>query len=191
MTLIESIKIMLALVDEYQAEKDFFTDDEDIEAKAKILYAPVYQEMSDIKMLSKSKQLDFTYTGEDAYQEVTLPKGKKVKQIMCLDSKNRPTTGDYFYISDTKIMIHQASNVKYLCEYIPEATQITEETDNDFVLELPEDANKFLAYKVAGDLLKTDPSVDYRAFEQRVREMFSNFDTTTREISVTIGEGEF
>lgn len=191
MTLIESIKIMLALVDEYQAEKDFFTDDEDIEAKSKLLYAPVYQEMSDVKMLSKSKELSFTYTGESAYEEVKLPEAKKIKQIMCLDSKNNPSTGDYFYVSDTKIMISKAHNVKYLCEYIPKVTQITEETDNDFVLELPEDACKFLAYKVAGDLLKTDPSVDYKSFEQRVREMFSNFDTTTREISITIGEGEF
>lgn len=191
MTLIESIKIMLALVDEYQAEKKFFTDDEDIEAKAKLLYAPVYQEMSDIKMLSKSKELGFTYTGEDVYEEVKLPSAKKVKQIICLDKDNRPSTGKYFYISDTKIMIHKGTDVKYLCEYVPNITPITEETDNDFELEIPDDASKFLAYKVAGDLLKTDQSVDYRAFEQRVNAMFSNFDTTVREISVTIGEGEF
>lgn len=191
MTLIESIKIMLALVDEYQAEKTFFTDDEDIEAKAKILFAPVYQEMSDIKTLSKSKELGFTYTGGEGYEQVKLPSAKKIKQIICLDKNNVPTTGDYFYISDTQIMINKDLDVRYLCEYIPTVTQITEETDNDFVLELPDDACKFLAYKVAGDLLKTDPSVDYRAFEQRVREMFANFDTTTREISVTIGEGEF
>lgn len=191
MTLIESIKIMLALVDEYQAEKKFFTDDEDIEAKVKLLYAPVYQEMSDIKMLSKSKELSFTYTGTEGYEEVKLPSCKKVKQIMCLNEKNVPTTGDYFYISDQKVMISTKHNVKYLCEYVPNVTQITEETSNDFELELTDDANKFLAYKVAGDLLKTDPSVDYRAFEQRVNAMFSNFDTTTKEISVTIGEGEF
>lgn len=190
MTLIESIKIMLALVDEYQKDKKFFTDDEDIETKAKLLYAPVYQEMSDIKMLSKSKELSFSYTGADAYEEVSLPNSKKIKQIICLDENNRPTTGNYFYISDKKIMIHQGTNVKYFCEYIPNITPITEETDNDFELEIPDDASKFLAYKVAGDLLKTDPSVDYRAFEQRVNAMFSNFDTTTREISVTIGEGE-
>ena len=191
MKLIDSIKIMLALVDEYQKDKKFFTDDEDIEMKAKILYAPVYQEMSDIKMLSKSKELSFTYTGENAFEEVKLPTSKKVKQIICLDKNNKPTTGDYFYISDTKVMISQAYDVKYMCEYIPTVTQIDETTDNDFELELPDDACKFLAYKVAGDLLKTDPSVDYKAFEQRVREMFSNFDTITREISVTIGEGEF
>ena len=191
MKLIDSIKIMLALVDEYQKDKKFFTDDEDIEMKAKILYAPVYQEMSDIKMLSKSKELNFTYDGTDSFEEVKLPSAKKIKQIVCVDENNRPTTGNYYYISDTKIMISKALNVKYLCEYTPTVTQITEETPNDFELEIPDDACKFLAYKVAGDLLKTDPSVDYKAFEQRVREMFSNFDTTTREISVTIGEGEF
>jgi hypothetical protein len=181
---------MLALVDEYQAEKKFFTDDEDIEAKAKLLYAPVYQEMSDIKMLSESKELSFTYTGQDGYDEVKLPSCKKVKQIIVVDKNNIPTTGDYYYISDQTIMISKKLNVKYLCEYIPKVTQITEETPNDFELELTDDANKFLAFKVAGDLLKTDQSVDYKAFEQRVREMFGNFDTTTREIAVTIGEGE-
>ena len=191
MTLIQSIKIMLALIDEFAPNNTFFTDDEDIRVKTKLLYSPAYQELSDIKMLSKSKELNFEYTGEDAYQEIKLPNAKKIQQIMCLDEKNRPTSSNFYYLNDKTIMANQSENVKYICEFIPNVTLITDETPDDFTLELTDDMNKYLAYKVAGDLLKTDPSVDYRAFEQRVREMFGYLDTTTREISVTIGEGEF
>ena len=81
MTLIENIKIFESLVDEFAPESEFFTDDEDIRIKAKTLYAPVYLELANLKTNSKTKQLNFTYTGEDAYDEVNLP-SRKVKKII-------------------------------------------------------------------------------------------------------------
>ena len=190
MTLLENIKVFLSLVDEYAPDNKMFTTDEDIQIKAKLLYNPVYQELANIKTNSKSKELSFSYTGEKAYDEVKLPSAKKIKKIFCLDNKNCPTTGDYFYISDEKVMISKEKEVRYLCEYIPTVTQITEETDDDFELELSDELCAVLPYKVASDLFKTDPSANYQAFERRASAMLQILDTAIRGISVNITEGE-
>ena len=190
MTLLENIKIFLALVDEYAPNSSFFTTDEDIKEKAKLLYSQVYQELANIKTNSKTKELDFTYTGKKEYEEVKLPSAKKIKQIICLDENNCPVVGDFFYISDTKIMISKERNIRYLVEYIPTVTQITENTDNEFELELSDELSAVLPYKVAADLFKTDPSANYTAFEQRANTMLQILDTSTNGISVNITEGE-
>ncbi len=189
MTLIENIKIFEALVDEFAPDSEFHTDDEDIRIKAKTLYAPVYLELANLKTNSKTKQLGTTYTGEDTYQEVTLP-SRKVRKIIVLDENNKKTQGDYYYISDTKVMISQRYNARYMCEYIPNVTLITQETDDDFELELSDDLCAVLPYKVASDYLKTDPSADWTAFEKRASAMLQMLDTLSRGISVQIGEGE-
>ena len=73
---------------------------------------------------------------------------------------------------------------------IPTVTQITEETPNDFELELSDELCAVLPYKVASDLFKTDPSANYQAFERRASAMLQILDTATRGISVNITEGE-
>lgn len=190
MTLIENIKIFEALVDEFAPDSEFHTDDEDIRIKAKTLYAPVYLELANLKTNSKTKELSFTYTGEDAYEEVKLP-SRKVKKITVLDKNNKKTTGDYYYISDTKIMISKQYDCRYICEYIPNVTFITQETDDNFTLELTDDLCAVLPYKVASDYLKTDPSADWTAFEKRASAILQNLDTASRGMSVHIEEGEF
>ena len=190
MTLLENIKVFLSLVDEYAPNNTMFTTDEDIQIKAKLLYNPVYQELANIKTNSKSKELSFSYTGEKAYEEVKLPDSKKIKKIFCLDKNNCPTTGDYFYISDEKVILSKEKDVRYLCEYIPRVTQITETTPDSFELELSDELCAVLPYKVASDLFKTDPSANYQAFERRASAILQILDTATRGISVNITEGE-
>lgn len=190
MTLIENIKIFEALVDEYAPKSEFHTDDEDIRIKAKNLYAPVYLELANLKTNSRTKELGFTYTGEDAYDEVKLP-SRKVKKIIALDKNNKKTTGDYYYVSDTKVMISKKYDCRYICEYIPNVTFITDETEDDFQLELTDDLCAVLPYKVASDYLKTDPSADWTAFEKRANAMLQMLDTASKGMSVHIEAGEF
>ena len=189
MTLLENIKMFLALIDEYSDKSKFFTEDEDVILKTKTLYGAAYLDMADKKMLSKTKELSFSYTGEDFYEQVKLPSAKKIKKIVCLDERNKPTTGDYYSIDDRNVYINQKLNVKYLCEYIPNVTLITEETDDEFELELPDEVTKVLPYIVASDLFKTDPGQDYTAFEQKAQKMMSDLDYRTKGISVNISKG--
>jgi predicted protein tyrosine phosphatase len=190
MTLLENIKVFLALVDEFAPNNQYFTTDEDIQEKAKLLYNPVYQELANLKTNSKTKELSYTYTGQDEYEEVKLPNARKIKKIFCLDEKNRPTSGDYFYISDEKVMLSKKDKTRFLCEYIPKVDQITLDTPDDYELTLSDELVAVLPYKVASDLLKTDPSADYQAFERRANAMLQMLDTSTLGISVNITEGE-
>lgn len=190
MTLLENIKIFLSLVDEFAPNNKYFTTDEDIQEKIRLLYAPVYIELGNLKTNSKSKELSYTYTGEKAYEEVKLPSAQKIKNIMCLDENNCPTTGDFFYISDTKVMLSKEKNIRYLVEYIPNLTAITTNTADDFELELTDALSAVLPYKVAADLFKTDPSANYQAFEKRAAGMLQILDTSPRGIAVNISEGE-
>lgn len=189
MTLIENIKIFESLVDEFAPDSEFFTDDEDIRIKAKTLYAPVYLELANLKTNSRTKELEFEYTGKDSYQEIELP-SRKVKRIMVLDENNKKTVGDYYFLSDTAVMVSQEKKVRYVCEYIPNVEFITEDTSDDFELELSNDLCAVLPYKVASDYLKTDPSADWTAFERRASAMLQILDTATTGISVKIREGE-
>ena len=191
MTLLENIKMFEALIDEYSDKDKFFTEDEDVKLKAKLLYGTAYLELANKKMLSKTKVLDFTYTGEDAYEEVKLPKARKVKRIFVLDKNNKPTTGDYQPFGDTKVLMNKKLDVKYICEYIPNITLITAETPDDFVLELPDEVLAALPYMVASDLFKTDPGQDYTAFERKAQTIMAGIDFRVKGISVNISKGGF
>ena len=54
--------------------------------------------------------------------------------------------------------------------------QITEETEDDFDLEIDQDVQMILAYKVVDNILKTDPSADYSAFKNAYDEALNRLD---------------
>lgn len=192
MTLLDNIKMFLALIDEYSDKNKFFTDDEDVKLKTKLLYGPAYIELAGKKMLSKTKELSFTYTGEDAYEEVSLPSNaRKVKKIFCLDKNNKPATGDYSPFGDRKVLISKKLDIRYICEYIPNVTLINQETDDDFELEIPDEVAAALPYIVASDLFKTDSGQDYTAFEIKAKKIMSEIDFRVKGISVNISKGGF
>ena len=88
-------------------------------------------------------------------------------------------------------MISKKYDCRYICEYIPNVTFITDETEDDFQLELTDDLCAVLPYKVASDYLKTDPSADWTAFEKRANAMLQMLDTASKGMSVHIEAGEF
>lgn len=191
MTLLDNIKMFLALIDEYSDKSKFFTDDEDVELKTKLLYGPAYLELANKKMLSKTKELSFTYTGEDAYEEVKLPNARQIKKIICLDKNNKPISGDFKPLGDRTILINKSIDARYICEYIPNVTLINQDTDNDFELELPDEVLVALPYMVASDLFKTDPGQDYTAFERKAQKIMSDIDFRVKGIGVNISKGGF
>lgn len=191
MTLLDNMKMFFALIDEYSDINRLFTEDEDVQLKTKLLYGPAYIELAGKKMLSKTIELPFTYTGEDRYEEVKLPKARKVKKIICLDKNNKPTAGDYTSFGDTALLINKNLDVRYICEYIPDVTLIEPDTPDDFKLELQDEVLAVLPYIVASDLFKTDPGQDYTAFERKAERMMAEIDFRVKGISVNISKGGF
>lgn len=190
MTFKENKKIFLSLVDEYAPNIELLTEDEDINIKCASLYAPAYQELADYKTRKKLKEIEITKSETSGYDRYKLPQCKQIKNIIGMDINNNKisvdyyTLGEYIYISNTK-------DCKVVIEYVPFLTLIDENTDDDFELEIDQDLQVILPYKVASDLFKTDPGEDYTAFEKEYQRRLANINTSTMGISVNITEGEF
>lgn len=194
MTLIENIKIALALADEYAPDSGYeqmYTDDEDFRAKMKLLYQLPYHELANIKKIRKVKNISRNVS-DDApkhYTPYSLPMDMaQLKNIIVLDSEtNQPVDGDYFMIrNENKIYINDQDKSTYKIEYnaIPET--ITENTEDDFELEIDEDAQNALPYKVIADFMKTDPSVDQQLFETAYQNAIAKLDLRESETMITI-----
>lgn len=181
MTLEENIKIVLSLIDEYAPEStNLFTEDEDIQNKIKTLYNQPYQELSQVKKIKKVKTISKTLGDTEYYREYSLPFDMfQLKSVIILDADtNKKVSGDFYIIeSEKKIYINDTSNANYKIEYYAYPTTITEDTDNDFNLEIDQDVQNILPYKVADNLLKSDPSADYTAFRQAYEDAINKLDT--------------
>jgi hypothetical protein len=190
MTLNENKKITLALIEEYSPNNEYLTEDEDIANRLNLVYAPNYQEISQIKRILKTKVLkDITGETEEGYEEISLPSNMyQLAKVTALDSKNREVSPDYRTIGN-KIYINKESDAKYILEYYMYPTVITQDTDKDFMLELDQDAQLILPYLVANDILKTDPSSDYQAFASEYRRKLELLDPRKTLSSIVIEEG--
>ena len=189
MTLAENKKITLALIEEYAPNNQYLTDDEDIRARLNLVYAPAYQKLSQEKKILKTKVLKEIGEEGTGYEEYTLPSNMyQHKRVIAMDEYNNPVAPDY-YTLDKKIYINKASNYKYVLEYYVYPTVITEETDDDFMLEIDQDAQMILPYRVASDVLKSDPSADYTAFEAAYQNAINTWDTSRSSIAITCKEG--
>ena len=191
MTLLENKKMFLALVDEYAPDNTELTEDDDIPVKYKNLYGVAYQRLADMKTTLKTKNYSITATtGTTGYEEYSLPEYKQLKNVYVLDENNNKISGDYYFLGDKKIMISNSKTATYVVEYVPWLEIITEDTDDDFELEIDQDLQTVLPYIVAADLLKTDPSANYVAFEKEYMSMMQNITTSKKGISINITEGE-
>ncbi len=190
MTLGENKKITLGLIEEYSPSNPYLTDDDDISTRLNLLYSTSYQELSQIKKIMKTKILrEQIQQTEDGYEEYSMPSNLyQLRRIIAVDENNNIKTPDY-YIVGKKIYISKKTNPKYLLEYYIYPSVITEETDDDFTLEIDQDAQMILPYAVANDILKADPSSDYTAFYSEYKRKLDIFDNGRVAPSVIVEEG--
>ena len=188
MTLQENKKITLGLIEEYSPTNPLLTDDEDISTRLNLVYSTSYQELSEKKKILKTKTIkELGALDEEGYTEYTLPSNTyQLKSVMALDENNSPVTADYYTLGRRKIYINNKSEAQYVIEYYTYPTHIKEDTPDDFVLELDQDALMILPYMVAADILKTDPSADYTAFENEFNRKLSEFSTSISTPKATL-----
>lgn len=181
MTLGENKKLALGLIEEYSKTNPQLTDDADIATRLNFIYATNYQDLANKKKILKTKTLkEISDTvEEDGYTQYILPSNMyQFKRIIALDEKNNIAAEDYYQIGKNKIFINNQSNFTYILEYYAYPTMITDETDDDFTLEIDLDAQMILPYMVASDVLKTDPSADYTAFMKEYQRKISELNTS-------------
>lgn len=190
MTYGENKKITLALIEEYAPNMTNLTEDEDIANRLPFLYNLAYKELAQTKKIIATK----TYgeisdeNKENRYTSYSLPSDLyQIKNIFVQDSNNKQINADY-YIVGNKIYINDNTPGNTILEYYKYPQEINEETENDFYLELDNDAQALLPYKVADDILKTDPSSDYTAFATEYQRKLQALDTRRNIPSVTLNE---
>lgn len=166
------------------------TDDEDIAMRLNLVYSTNYQELSQNKKILKTKTLrDITGETEKGFEELSLPSDMyQLKRVIALDKDNIEVQADYKTIGK-KIYLNKNVDAKYILEYYSYPTVITEDTDDDFYLEIDQDAQMILPYAVANDILKVDPSSDYSAFLTEYKRKIESLDTRRIMPSVVIEEG--
>ena len=194
MTLGENKKIVLGLIEEYSDINSKMTDDEDIALRLNLVYSTSYQELSEKKKILKTKVLKeiSDEVQEAGFTEYTLPSSMyQMKNVIALDENNNMVNADYYTVGKKKIFINNNSNYQYILEYYAYPTVITEETDDDFVLEIDQDAQMVLPYMVASDILKTDPSADYTAFLAEYRRKLQEMNTSLSAPKVRIKQNYF
>ena len=173
----------------YNTTNLLLTDDEDISTRLNFVYSTSYQELSEKKKIIKTKTLKEISDDEieEGYTEYTLPGNMyQLKNVIALDDKNKKVNADYYTVGKKKIFINNESNYQYILEYYAYPTFITDETEDDFTLELDQDALMILPYMVAADILKTDPSADYTAFENECNRKLQEFSTSISTPKVII-----
>lgn len=190
MTLAENKKIALALIEEYSPNNPLLTDDEDISTRLNLIYSPNYQKLSQEKKIIKTKVLkEITGTTEEGFEEYSLPSNMyQLRKIIALDDKNIEVEPSYKIIGK-KIYLNKEIDAKVILEYFMYPSVITTDTDDDFVLEIDQDVQLILPYAVANDVLKADPSSDYRAFQTEYTQRLKDLDTRREIPSIVVGEG--
>lgn len=191
MTLRDNKKITLALIEEYSPNNSLLTDDEDISTRLNFIYATNYQELSQVKKILKTKVLkNITGETEKGFEEISLPSDMfQFKRIVGLDKDNLQVEVDFQKIGSKKILINKEIDAKCVLEYYAYPTEINEETDDDFFLEIDQDVQMILPYAVANDILKVDPSADYQAFLAEYNRKLQLLDSRREIPSIMVEDG--
>lgn len=193
MTYGDNKKLTLALIEEYAPNMVNKTEDDDIALRLPALYQLAYQELAITKKIVTTK----TYAEipeenkKDGYTSYSLPSDLyQIKNIFALDENNKTVNADYYTVGN-KIYINDNTQGKTILEYYKYPQEINEETSNDFYLEIDDDAQNILPYKVADDILKTDPSADYTAFATEYQRKLQLLDTRKNIPTVILKEPDY
>lgn len=189
MTLGENKKIMLSLIEQYAPNNVYLTDDEGIQDRINVLYNAAYFEMARFKKIRKTETVTKTTTTTEHYTEYSMPSDiYQLEKVMALDTTTHKSVNPEYYLINDKIYINDASDATYKIMYFAYPTPITELTANSFVLELDLDVQGLLPYVVASDILKSDQSANYSAFENRYLNMRNNLDPRIETPSMYVEE---
>ncbi len=185
MTYGENKKITMALIDEYDAEGNF--TDEDAEAKLPLLYEIAYSQLASIRTRLKTKEIEITEGS--GREKIKLPKCKQRAEIYAVDENQDKIICDWYQRGEF-ILVSKEVACTLIIVYEPYLERITESTEDSFELEIDEDLQDLLPYRVASDLFKTDPSQNWSAFENIYNNLLQQVNRGTDSVMAVVEEGE-
>lgn len=187
MTLGENKKIALGLIEEYSPNNIYLTEDEDIRNRLNLVYSANYQFLSQEKPILKTKKIKILEDSNSTI-ELNIPTDcRQIKRLVALDFDNNRISPNYEIIGKKVYLKEKAG--KYILEYYAYPTEITENTKDEFELEIDRDAQALLPYVIANDVLKVDPSSDYSSFYNEYQNRLQRLDVRTILPSAEVTEG--
>ena len=193
MTYGECKRQILALIEEYSPNVDNYTEDEDIAIRMPFLVDLAYQELAQSKKIIATKIYPeiADENKSDRFTAYMLPSDLyQAKNIYLLDKDNKKTNSNYYLMGKNKIYINDKNHGQTVLEYYKYPTVINERTKDSFYLEIDQDVQSILPYKVANDILVTDPSANYTAFATEYQRKLQLLDTRKNIPSVNLKEYE-
>lgn len=157
-------ELAVKLIDEYSNNANI-TDDEDIRLKLNGLCNLGQIELSLIKKIKKTYEFVIDEVAETEFRTIELPEDYMEENKLRYYTTNNTLLN--YYVQDNKLKIHKDCLGNFEFEYYAKPTEITEETDDNYELEIDLIAQQVLPYYVASDILKSDVSANYTAFEAK------------------------
>jgi len=164
MTLSQIKELAVKLIDEYSNNANI-TDDEDIRLKLNGLCNLGQIELSLIKKIKKTYEFVINEVAETEFRTIELPEDYMEENKLRYYTTNNTLLN--YYVQDNKLKIHKDCLGNFEFEYFAKPQEITNETDDDYELEIDLIAQQVLPYYVASDVLKSDVSANYTAFEAK------------------------
>lgn len=178
MNLLEMKKRIYELIEEASDSETVLTDDPDYEKKINTCINIINNELARIRKIPAKMEFD-------ASEENTMKFPSDMYQI------NKVIGTDFEVIGDEIIFPEDFKDIAtiYYYKFPNEINRDTE--DEEYEFELEQDALECLAFGVAGDMLKSDPSTNYGTiYSNRYNELKQYLDTRRTTGTIFIDNSE-
>ena len=194
MNLKENKKLTLALIEEFNPDNPYLTDDEDIQARLNSIYNACLTNLARQKRIEKNYIFEDRAESDDTYyEEFDLPSDLymiKDMVVQDLDTNSIKDIQSDWYRLKNKVYINAQIKGNAILRYYAYPKEIkTEEDDERYKFDIDRDIQYVLPYAVASDILKSDRSVDYTAFENKYRTELSSLNPQKEEMQVFVSGG--
>ena len=165
MTLGDIKKMALSLIEEINPKNEYLTDDDDIKAKLNQVCNAIQIDLAQVKKICKKFEFERTSDITDIVLPSDFYQLNKIKEVL-----------EYEIIGNT-LFFYDDYEGKVTMFYYAFPTIITDDTSNDYELEIDLDAQMAMPYGIASDVLKADISSDYSIYEAKYQNMKANLNT--------------
>lgn len=183
MTLKELARKVLVLIEEYNPESEYLTDDPDIAAKRNDVINQVMYELARMKKIGKYVEMEVSAGDLITFEDISKAVGYDIYQLGTVCGVNH-----IYKANGTVLKILESGTLEVDCFVYPEL--ITDKTKDSYEFELSADVLEIIPYGVAADLLKSDISSEYGSvYATRYEQLKQMLDPRNNMTSIYIEGG--
>ena len=183
MTLKELARKVLVLIEEYNPDSEYLTDDPDIAAKRNDVINQVMYELARMKKIGKYVEMEVSAGDLITFEDIGKAVGYDIYQLGTVCGVNH-----VYKANGTVLKILESGTLEVDCFVYPEL--ITDKTKDSYEFELSPDVLEIIPYGVAADLLKSDISSEYGSvYATRYEQLKQMLDPRNNMTSIYIEGG--